>query len=165
MQWVQHGRGDATPDRVAVQAEPGQLRPGNHPMLSTGQAGDRSPAPGWWVIVAFSATFTHHLARVAGDVLRVGDVCDVVLRGLVAGGRPGPAAWRPGRPPEWRGWCMAAGPSARVAGWWLWWRGVALVRGVGSWGGARGFVPARVRAPALPPAVSLHQERGEPPGP
>jgi hypothetical protein len=59
-------------DRKAVQTEPTELRACHNPVLPGSKSGDRLPPPRWWGFVAFSATRTHHLTKVAPQPLRVG---------------------------------------------------------------------------------------------
>ena len=111
-------------DCETVEAESGQLGPRDHSVLPAGDARDRLPPTRWLGFVAFSATHTHHLARVAPRALREGDWCN----GCVTPGRAGRKARRaprPGSPRDpagrlgrWTGpWRPAAGPALPHGGW------------------------------------------------
>lgn len=77
---------NAALNRGVVETQRRQLPPGNNPVLPARKPGDRLPPPKWWVFVAFFATNTHHLARVAGGALREGDLC----KGWAMSGACGP---------------------------------------------------------------------------
>jgi hypothetical protein len=86
MQRVQDPGGHAPAYCEAVQAEDAELRTRHHTVLPASQVRDRLSARRWQRIVADSATYLCHLARVALRVLREGDSCN----GCVTTGARGP---------------------------------------------------------------------------
>jgi hypothetical protein len=63
-------------DGIPIEADPGQLRPRDHPMLPAGDPRNPLSPRNWWGIVPFFGTNPHHFARVAGRLLPVGSLCN-----------------------------------------------------------------------------------------